>query len=134
MYTLTAIDVEVNLYMVQGMHLVSKNLAKVLVDPGSTHSFVSHTFAPRLGVTPIYLKRILMISTSGMSVLLSDVIYKKFILEIAGRELKIDLVLLDVGDFDVIIGMNWLATHYTTLDCHNKKVIFNIPNEETFSS
>ena len=51
---------------------------------------------------------------------------------VEGRELLADLVLLDVIDFDVIVGMDWLAKHYTTVDCREKEVIFKISNDEEF--
>ena len=38
-------------------------------------------------------------------------------------ELLADLVLLDVMDFDVILGMDWLSQHFTTVDCRRKDVI-----------
>ena len=38
----------------------------------------------------------------------------------------------DVIDFDVILGMDWLAQHYASLDCHEKDVIFRIPSDEEF--
>ena len=43
---------------------------------------------------------------------------------IEDRELLADLVLLDVMDFDVILGMDWLSQHYAAVDCQRKKVIF----------
>ena len=48
------------------------------------------------------------------------------------RELLADLVLLDVMDFDVILGIDWLSQHYATLDCRSKAVIFRIPVEGEF--
>ena len=51
---------------------------------------------------------------------------------IEGRELSADLVLLDVIDFDVILGIDWLSQHYATVDCRRKVVIFRIPNDEKF--
>ena len=51
---------------------------------------------------------------------------------IEGRELPVDLVLLDVMDFDVILGMDWLSKHYTTVDYRRKEVIFRIPIDEEF--
>ena len=42
------------------------------------------------------------------------------------------LVLLDVMDFDVILGMNWLSQHYAMVDYQSKKVIFKISNDEEF--
>ena len=49
-----------------------------------------------------------------------------------GRELLIDLVLLDIMDFDVILGIDWLSLYYATLDCHSKVVISRIPGEGEF--
>ena len=43
-----------------------------------------------------------------------------------------NLILLDVIDFDVILGMDWLAQHYATVDCHAKEVIFKILNDVEF--
>ena len=43
---------------------------------------------------------------------------------VEGRELPADLVLFDVIDFDVIMGMDWLAQYYATMDCRAKEVIF----------
>ncbi|KAD6796162.1 hypothetical protein E3N88_07058 [Mikania micrantha] len=31
---------------------------------------------------------------------------------------------MQIGDFDIILGMDWLATHLATIDCHSKRVIF----------
>ena len=43
-----------------------------------------------------------------------------------------DLVLLDVIDFEVILGLDWLAQYYASLDCREKIVIFEIPNNDEF--
>ena len=51
---------------------------------------------------------------------------------IEGRELLSDLVILDVMDFDVILGMDWLSQHYATVDYRRKEVIFRISNDEEF--
>ena len=39
---------------------------------------------------------------------------------IEGRELLADLVMLDVIDFNVILGMDWLSQHFATVD-HRRK-------------
>ena len=51
---------------------------------------------------------------------------------VEGRELLADLVLLDVLEFDVILGMDWLARHYASLAYREKVVIFIIPNDDEF--
>lgn len=49
-------------------------------------------------------------------------------------ETMADLMLLNMADFDVILGMDWLASCHATLDCHNKSVKFSISGESTFVS
>ena len=51
---------------------------------------------------------------------------------IEDREFLADLVLLDVLDFDVILGMNWLSQHFAIVDCQRIEVIFRIPIDEEF--
>ena len=51
---------------------------------------------------------------------------------IEDRELLADLVLLDVMDFDVILGVDWLSQHYAIVNCRRKEVIFRILNVEEF--
>ena len=49
------------------------------------------------------------------------------------REMTIDLVLLDLQDFDVILGMDWLASYHASVDCFGKRVTFSIPGQPNFS-
>ena len=44
-----------------------------------------------------------------------------------------NLIVLDMKDFNVILGMYWLATYYTLVDCHKKIVNFHISNQPKFS-
>ena len=41
-------------------------------------------------------------------------------------------VLLDVISFDVILGMDWLAQYYASVDCRAKEVNFRIPDVNEF--
>ena len=40
-----------------------------------------------------------------------------------------DLVALDMRDFDVVLGMDWLSRHRATLDCYKKKVKLHRPGK-----
>ena len=51
---------------------------------------------------------------------------------IEGRELPVDLVLFDVMDFDVILGMDWLSQQFATVNYRRKEVIFRIAEVEEF--
>ena len=39
-----------------------------------------------------------------------------------GQEFPTDLVALDIRDFDVVLGMDWLSRHRAILDCYKKEV------------
>ena len=40
------------------------------------------------------------------------------------NEFMEELILLDIHDFDVILGMDWLSRHHATVDCYRKEVRF----------
>ena len=42
------------------------------------------------------------------------------------QEMLVDLVLLDLRDLDVILGMDWLASYHASIDCFGKQVTFSI--------
>ena len=41
----------------------------------------------------------------------------------------VDLVELEILEFDVILGMDWLSAHHIVLDCFNKVVTLSIPGK-----
>ena len=49
------------------------------------------------------------------------------------QEMSVDLVLLDLQDFDVILGMDWLASYHAFVDCFRKQVTFSISSQSEFS-
>ncbi|KAL5540688.1 hypothetical protein UlMin_043340 [Ulmus minor] len=48
------------------------------------------------------------------------------------RELFVNLIVLDMHDFDVILGMDWLSKYNATIDCRKRRVIFEPMGEEKF--
>ncbi|KAL4018090.1 hypothetical protein IC575_021680 [Cucumis melo] len=53
-------------------------------------------------------------------------------IEIAGHVIELTLLVLDMFDFDVILGMDWLAANHASIDCSRKKVAFNPPSLTSF--
>ncbi|XP_070045683.1 uncharacterized protein [Nicotiana tomentosiformis] len=100
--------------------------AEVLFDPGSTYSYVSSLFANFLGVpreslgTPIY------VSTPVGNSAVDDRIYRSCIVTFCGSETRANLLLLDMTESEVILGMDWLYPYYAILDCHSKIVTLAI--------
>nr|XP_027186082.1 uncharacterized protein LOC105852844 [Cicer arietinum] len=107
--------------------------AHVLFDLGATHSFVSSWFATRLGKCSSFLEEPLVVAKPVGGNLLAKSVYRSCDINIDGKVLPVDLVVIDLVDFDAILGMDWLALHHATLDCQNKMVKFEIPGQSVFS-
>ena len=132
-FALTPQDAHASNAVVQGTIQISFVDALVLFDAGATHSFVSTCFAAKLGGTPTSLREPLSVSTPLSDCVVVDVVYPSCSVVIHGRDLRADLVVLDVLSFDVILGMDWLARHYASIDCRGKSVEFRIPGDLPFS-
>ncbi|XP_057953817.1 uncharacterized protein LOC131148100 [Malania oleifera] len=57
---------------------------------------------------------------------------KNFLINIQGKTLPANLVILDIDKFEVIMGMDWLASGYTIIDCYKKEVVFKPPVEQEY--
>ncbi|KAL5575507.1 hypothetical protein UlMin_017206 [Ulmus minor] len=49
------------------------------------------------------------------------------------KELYVDLIVLDMYDYDVILGMDFLAKYNATIECRLRRVTFRPSEEEKFS-
>ena len=46
---------------------------------------------------------------------------------VEGFSLTVNLMLLDIVEFDMILGMDFLEDHRAIFDCHSKEVLFRSP-------
>ncbi|TYK07894.1 ty3-gypsy retrotransposon protein [Cucumis melo var. makuwa] len=117
----------------QGTLSVLEHYALVMFDSGSSHSFISSAFVlhARLEVEPLH--HVLLVSTPSKECMLSKEKVKACQIEIAGHVIEVTLLVLDMPDFDVILGMDWLAANHASIDCSRKEVAFNPPSMGTWS-
>ncbi|XP_070032957.1 uncharacterized protein [Nicotiana tomentosiformis] len=88
------------------------------VNPGSQHPSGIH---PESLGAPVY------VSTPVGNFIVVDWIYRSCIMTFYGYETRTDLLLLDMTDFKVILGMDWLSPYHFALDCHAKTVTLAMP-------
>ncbi|KAA0063829.1 ty3-gypsy retrotransposon protein [Cucumis melo var. makuwa] len=103
--------------VVTGTLLILGHYAFVLFDSGSSHPFISSVFVQHVGLEVEPLGSILSVSTSSGEVLLSKEKIKACRVEIANHMLDVTLLVLDMQDFDVILGMDWLSANHARLFC-----------------
>nr|GEV15693.1 putative reverse transcriptase domain-containing protein [Tanacetum cinerariifolium] len=95
----------------------------VLFDTGATHSVISVLFSKYINVPPTLLNYTLSISTPMRSLVVIDHEYQNCPLQFDDKIRSVNLFLLDMYDFDLILGMDWLINHRATIVCHTKSVI-----------
>ena len=103
-----------------------------LFDPMATHSFVSLTCASRAGLVVVPLEEECYVSTPCTGVMVVLTSCPNVTMSIDDREIMADLQVLDMRDFDMILGMDWLASYHATVDCFTKAVIFRILEQTSF--
>jgi len=78
-----------------------------LIDPRSTYSFVANKIIGELRKKPSRVEREFMISTLLGEVVNINVIYKGVGIGIDRLKLKINLILIELLDFEAILVMDW---------------------------
>ena len=98
--------------------------ARVLIDPGATHYFISRGYVARVEKTPVPLGCGLEIATPTGESLWPSQMLKGSLYSIEGQVMEADLILIDLKGLDVILGIDWLASNYVSMDYFRKEVIF----------
>nr|GFC11643.1 putative reverse transcriptase domain-containing protein [Tanacetum cinerariifolium] len=96
----------------------------VLFDTGATHSVISSVFASCVTTTPTLLDLVLCISTPMKDSVCITHVYRDLPLQFDDKIRAINALPLDMCEFDIILGMDWLTEHHATIDCRSYRVIF----------
>ena len=72
------------------------------------------------------------VAAPGDRILVSHVKHPNCMVESKNRNLDVDLVQINMSDFDVILGVDWFTRHYAYIDCRGKKVLFMNPYQGSF--
>ena len=126
-------DVQASTSVVSGILTIDSYPAHVLIDSGSTHSFVTPYFATKLSTPPQPLNFTLHVSTPSGDSMIGSHVFRDCEIQVHDVLLHVNLIPLDIQHFDVILGMDWLASNYATIDCVDKKVNFQIPMQPKLS-
>ena len=95
----------------------------MLFDSGASHSFIATSVVIELGLEVETLEEPLyVISPLGISARIR-IICRGCELEISGTLLTVDLRIMDMSEFDVILGMDWLTAYKVVTDCERRRVI-----------
>ncbi|KAL8108572.1 hypothetical protein AgCh_024881 [Apium graveolens] len=108
---------------------VNSLCAKVLIDSGATRSFISQDFVSKLNCPFEYLNEIMTVELVNQERVSVNKVCGNCEIEISGIKFCVDLIPFKLGEFDVILGMDWLSKHDAQIDCRNKRVMVKTPDE-----
>ncbi|MCQ7926296.1 retroviral-like aspartic protease family protein, partial [Salmonella enterica] len=111
---------------------ISGIMTRVLIDSGATHSFASERFVRRLGQVPDRADSEFSTVLPSGEIIRSDQILVARSVVMGGREMFVDLIVLDMPYYEVILGMDWLSKYHAKIDCERKTVVFSPPGEDQF--
>ena len=94
----------------------------MLFDSGASHSLVVASCVTALGLEVETLDELLYVSSLLGTKVRIDKICQNCMLEISGILFTMDLRVMDVSDFDVILGMDWLTTHRVVIDYDSRRI------------
>nr|GEY58979.1 putative reverse transcriptase domain-containing protein [Tanacetum cinerariifolium] len=108
--------------IVTGTFLLNNCYASMLFDSGADRSFVSSTFSTFLDVAPSTLDTSYAIELIDGRISEINVVLRGCTLGLLGHPFDIDLMPIELGSFNVIIGMDWLAKYQALIICDEKIV------------
>ncbi|XP_052204037.1 uncharacterized protein LOC127809313 [Diospyros lotus] len=121
-FNLSKEDVTLNPAVIQGTMIFLNTSVQVLVDPGSTHSFISHALTRCLELELEELSYPMVIATPLNKEMETRLGYKDGKISFGNGEWAIELISLDIQDFDLILGMDFLSKYNAKVDCRRKVV------------
>ena len=108
--------------VIQGKFLLSRLWARVLFDSGASHSFIVALVVMELSLDVKALEEPLYVSSPLGIRARIGMICHGCELEISGILLTVDLRVMDMSEFDVILGMDWLTAYRVIIDCERRRV------------
>ncbi|GKA00003.1 putative reverse transcriptase domain-containing protein, partial [Tanacetum coccineum] len=108
--------------VVTGKFLLNNCYATMLFDSGADKSFVSTTFSALLDVAPSTIDTSYAVELADGRTSETNIVLRDCTLGLLGHPFDIDLMPVELGSFDVIIGMDWLAKYHALIVCDENVV------------
>ncbi|GJV63823.1 putative reverse transcriptase domain-containing protein [Tanacetum coccineum] len=111
-----------NSNVVTGMFLLNNRYASILFDTGADRSFISTAFSSLIDIVPTTLDHGYDVELANGRIIWVNTLIRGCTLNFLNHLFNIDLMPIEMGSFDVIIGMDWLAKYHAVIICDEKLV------------
>ncbi|GJS97244.1 putative reverse transcriptase domain-containing protein [Tanacetum coccineum] len=112
--------------VVTGTFLLNNHYASILFDTGADRSFISTAFSSLINIAPTLLENSYDVELADGKIVGIDTIIRGCTLNYLDHPFSIDLMPVELGSFDVIIGRDWLRRCHAVIVCDEKLV--RVPN------
>ncbi|GKE46760.1 putative reverse transcriptase domain-containing protein, partial [Tanacetum coccineum] len=113
--------------VVTGTFLLNNRYASVLFDSGSDKRFLNARFSHLIDINPDKLDVSYEVELADGKVVSTNTVLRGCTLNLVNHIFEIDLMPIELGTFDIIIGMDWLAKHDAVMFCEDVPVIRDFP-------
>ncbi|GJT60006.1 putative reverse transcriptase domain-containing protein [Tanacetum coccineum] len=120
-YKLGAVDAQQDPKVVTGTFLLNNRYATALFDSGADKSFVSTNFSTLIDIEPVELDTSYEVELADGKVVSTNNVLIGCTLNLLNHSFPIDLMVIELGSFDIIIGMDWLSRYDAAILCGEKK-------------
>ncbi|GJZ65159.1 putative reverse transcriptase domain-containing protein [Tanacetum coccineum] len=111
------------------MFLLNNRYASILFDIGADKSFVSTVFSSLIDIVPTALDHDYDVELADGKIIKVNTIIRVCNLNFLNQQFNIDLMPVELGSFDVIIGMDWLVNYHVVIVCDEKIIRIPFENE-----
>nr|GEX64725.1 putative reverse transcriptase domain-containing protein [Tanacetum cinerariifolium] len=115
--------------VVAGTFLLNNRYAYILFDTRVDRSFVSTTFSSQIDIAPIALDHHYKVEIANGRIIGLNTIMRDCTLNFLNHPFNIDLLPIELGSFDIIVGMDWLSKYDAVIDCVEKLVCIPFGNK-----
>ncbi|GJU81013.1 putative reverse transcriptase domain-containing protein [Tanacetum coccineum] len=106
--------------VITGTFLLNNRYASILFDIGFDRSFVSTAFSSQIDIAPSTLDHYYDVELADRIIIGLNAIIRGCTLNFLNHPFNIDLMPIELGSLDVIIGMDWLAKYQDVIVCAKK--------------
>ena len=101
--------------VVAGHISIAHTSVYALIDSGALHLIVFALFVKKLHMEPMMLEEVCVVSLPLGENLISRFSFKELLVKVARRRFPVNLIVLEMVDYSMILGMSWLSKYNATI-------------------
>ncbi|CAA0810070.1 Unknown protein, partial [Striga hermonthica] len=132
-YVVDQVEAEQQPGTMSGMIMLNNILVFALFNTRATHSFISRRCLDAIGVHATTAIDPFEVSLASGRKIVTSAKASDLSLSIGGRSLSADAYVLEMRDFDLILGMDWLSFYLADIRHHDQEITLYLPGDESIT-